>query len=49
MQKAFCSVAGYTDDVQIDRHVLCNTSPYEMFGTKMNNGMLSEHAGNNAF
>ena len=48
-QKTFCRVAAYTVDVQIDRYVFCNTSHYETFGTTMNNGILSEHAGNNAF
>jgi len=27
IKKTFCRVAGERDDVQIDCHVLCNTSP----------------------
>jgi hypothetical protein len=42
-------VAGHRDDVQSDYHVFCNALRYETFGSAVNNGILSEHAGNSAF
>ena len=47
--KTLCSVAGARDDVQIDCHIFCNKSTYETFGSTVNNGILSGHAGNSAF